>query len=76
VVINEGTCYVTLDSSFLSLPEGVSRDVAIYSIVNSLCELDTVSKVQIIVNKESDAALVENDAVSGTYTANYDLVLE
>nr|MCR5546776.1 GerMN domain-containing protein [Lachnospiraceae bacterium] len=47
VVINEGTCYVTLDSSFLSLPEGVSRDVAIYSIVNSLCELDTVSKVQI-----------------------------
>ncbi|MCR4673734.1 MAG: GerMN domain-containing protein [Lachnospiraceae bacterium] len=75
VVINEGTCYVTLDSGFLNLPEFESRDVAIYSIVNSLCELDTVSQVQIIVNNESEAGLMGTDEVSGTYSANYELVL-
>ena len=76
VVINEGICYVTLDTGILNLPEGESRDVAIYSLVNSLCELDTVSKVQIIVNSESDASLLGNDMVSGTYSANYDLVVK
>ena len=76
VIINEGTCYVTLDSAFLNLPEGESREVAIYSIVNSLCELDTVSKVQIMVNSDSDTSLVDNDMVSGTYTSNFDVVIE
>lgn len=76
VVINDGICYVTLDSGIFNLPEGETREVAVYSIVNSLCELDTVSKVQIIVNNENDAGLLGNDEVSGTYTANYDLVVE
>ena len=76
VVINDGICYVTLDSGIFNLPEGETREVAVYSIVNSLCELDTVSKVQIIVNNENDAGLLGNDEVSGTYTPNYDLVVE
>lgn len=74
VVINDGICYVTLDSGILNLPEGETREVAIYSIVNSLCELDTVSKVQIIVNSETDTGLLGIDVVSGTYSADYNLV--
>ena len=75
VVINENTCYVTMDSGFLNLPEGELREVAIYSIVNSLCELDSVTKVQIIVNNENETVPVETDRVSGIYDADKTLVL-
>ncbi len=74
VVINENTCYVTLDSGFLNLPEWESREVAIYSIVDTLCELDTISKVQLIVSTEKDVPLVGKDEVSGTYDPDYSLV--
>lgn len=74
VVINEGTCYVTLDSGFLVLPEWESRDVEIYAIVNTLCELDTIDKVQLIVSAEKDVSPVGKDEVSGTYTPDYEIV--
>lgn len=74
VVINDSTCYVTLDSGFLNLPEWESREVAIYSIVNTLCELETVSKVQLIVSTEKDVSLVSKDEVSGTYDPDYSFV--
>ena len=74
VVINEGTCYVTLDSGFLVLPEWESREVEIYAIVNTLCELDTIDKVQLIVSAEKDVAPVGKDEVSGTYTPEYEIV--
>ncbi len=48
----QGTmCYVNFNQKFLTnyLPEGVSGAMAIYSIVNSLTELNTISKVQILV---------------------------
>ena len=73
VVTSDGTCYLTLDSTFLNLPEGESRDVAIYSIVNSLCALDPIDRVQIIV--EGSGATVGADTVSGTYKRNDELVL-
>ncbi len=76
VVINENTCYVTLDSGFLNFPEGELREVAVYSIVNSLCELDSISKVQIIVNNEAEVIPVESDRVSGTYEADKTYVIE
>ena len=74
VVINDNTCYVTLDSGFLNLPEWESREVAIYSIVNTLCELNTISKVQLIVSTEKDVSLVSKDEVSGTYDPDYSLI--
>ena len=74
VVTSEGTCFLTLDSAFLNLPEGESRDVSIYSIVNSLCALDTVDRVQIIL--EGTATAVGGDAVSGTYKKNDEIVIQ
>ena len=73
VVTSDGTCYLTFDSAFLNLPVGESRDVAIYSIVNSLCELDSIDRVQIIV--EDGGASVGIDNVSGTYKRNEELIL-
>ena len=48
----DGICYVNLDSSFLTVVNNVSTEVAVYSIVNPLVELDNINKVQILVNGE------------------------
>ena len=74
VVTSDGTCYITLDSNFLNLPEGESRDVSIYAIVNSLCALDSVDRVQIIVESVG-TAVVTDDPVSGTYKRNEEIVV-
>ena len=43
---------MNLDASFLSVVNNVSTELSIYSIVNSLVELSTVNKVQILINGE------------------------
>lgn len=52
VITKDGICYVNLDSSFLTVVNNVSTDVAVYSIVNSLVELSNINKVQILINGE------------------------
>ena len=46
----DGVCYVDFDETFLSKPEGISDEVALYSVVNTLCELPGITKVRITVN--------------------------
>ena len=52
IVTRDYVCYVDLSEEFLSLPETVTPEVCIYSIVNSLCELD-IANVVFTVNGES-----------------------
>ena len=52
VTTKDGICYVNLDATFLKVKNNVSIQLAIYSIVNSLVELPTVNKVQILVDGE------------------------
>lgn len=54
VQIHETICYVNLNNQFLVsyLPEGITSSVAIYGIVNTLTELNHISKVQILVEGE------------------------
>lgn len=52
VTTKDGICYVNLDESFLTVPENVSMEAAVYSIVNSLAEQSNINKVQIMVNGE------------------------
>ena len=56
VMTKDGICYVNLDSSFLTVVNNVSTEVSIYSIVNSLVELNNVNKVQILINGEVPAS--------------------
>ena len=44
ILTKDGICYVNLDSSFLTVVNNVSTEVAVYSIVNSLVELDNINK--------------------------------
>lgn len=51
---NDGTCYVDLTKDFVAKHSGGETEeiLTVYSIVNSLCELDYVKKVQFLVGGE------------------------
>lgn len=53
VSVSENICYINFDGTFLSNVLEVNEYIPIYSIVNSLCELSTVNRVQITVNGSS-----------------------
>ena len=69
VMTKDGICYVNLDSNFLTVVNNVTMDVAIYSIVNSLTELQGVDRVQILVNGE-----IPDFFENSIYEKNLDLV--
>lgn len=50
----DGTCYVNLSTDFVTKHIGGEKEelLTIYSIVNSLCELDTIEKVQFLIEGE------------------------
>lgn len=52
--VKDNICYVNFDTTFLTQVYEVDTEVAIYSIVNSLCELSGIDKVQIIVDGKTD----------------------
>lgn len=69
VMTKDGICYVNLDDSFLTVVNNVSTDVSIYSIVNSLVELNNINKVQILINGETPSGFQSN-----TFERNLDIV--
>lgn len=72
VTTKDGICYVNLDGTFLTVPENVSMEAAVYSMVNSLVELSNINKVQILVNGEvpTTSSIFQNS----TFERNLDLV--
>ncbi len=70
IMTKDGICYVNLDASFLTVVNNVSTEVAIYSIVNSLVELNNINKVQILINGEVPASFS-----AATYERNLDCVI-
>lgn len=48
----EETCYVNLSRDFIKKKGSIAENIIIYSIVNSLTELDTVNKVQFLIEGE------------------------
>lgn len=74
VTVKDGTCYVNLDESFLRQVSGVSAEVTIYSITNSLVELSNVNKVQISINGETDVMFCESVSLNTIFERNLDIV--
>ena len=54
VSVVDGVCYVNLSDSFRNQNAEVNEEIVLYSIVNSLSELPSVSKVQISINGSTD----------------------
>ena len=68
VMTKDGICYVNLDESFLTAVNNVPTELSVYAIANSLVELSTVNKVQIMINGEVPAS------IKSSYDRNLDMV--
>lgn len=62
VSMSDNICYVNFDGHFTSGEPEAAEYIPIYAVVNSLTELQTVSKVQIAVN--GSANIMYRDAIS------------
>lgn len=73
VTTRDGVCYVNLDQAFLTEPYGVTSQVAIYSLVNSLTELTSVSAVQITIEGKTGKAFMDS-SLSSAFERNLSVV--
>lgn len=74
IYTKDTVCYVNLSAEFLNMINDVSKEVQIYSIVNSLAELSTVSKVHISIYGETNGSSVKNTNLDETLERNLDLI--
>lgn len=52
ISVKDGVCYVDLSGEFNNTLDTCMDSITIYSIVNSLCELPTINRVQFLINGE------------------------
>ena len=74
VSVSDSVCSINLDAAFLNNTLEVKEYIPIYSIVNSLSELSTVSRVQIRINGSQDAVFREQIPLSTVFVRNYDYI--
>lgn len=74
VTVKDGVCYVNLDRTFETQIYNVTADVAIYSLVNSLVELNNVNKVQISLEGETNLIYKESISLDKPLERNFDIV--
>lgn len=71
VVSSDDICYVNFGENFLDQePQPVSDEIMIYSIVNSLCRLTYINRVQILVNGEPADKLHTLTDISAPFSRN------
>ncbi len=75
VSVNETVCSINLDATFLNNTLEVKEYIPIYSIVNSLSELSTVSRVQIRINGSEDAVFRDLIPLNTVFVRNYDYIV-
>jgi germination protein M len=74
VSIKDGICYVNFDEGFLNQTYELTESVPVYSVVNSLLELPNISKVQIMINGETDITYREAIHFDTLFERNVDIV--
>lgn len=66
-LVKDNICYVNFDSTFLKQVYSVNAEIVIYSIVNSLCELSGIDRVQIFVDGSSEVLFREIIPLTNTF---------
>ena len=74
ISVNEkdGTCYLNFDASFLTDVLPISAYIILYSIVNSLCELPEIQRVQFMVEGDSNIIFKENISLANPFMQDLD----
>lgn len=76
VTVKDGVCYVNFDSTFQTQEYSATAEVTIYSLVNSLIELNNVNKVQISIDGDAKATYRETISLEKPLERNYELMEE
>ena len=74
VSVRDGVCYVDFDNGILERVGNVDPKIALYSLVNTICETADVNKVQISVGGSSEGYFMEKIALSTVFERNLDIV--
>ncbi len=74
VTVKDQICYVNLSEDFLKQVDGVSAETTIYSIVNSLIEINDINKVQISVEGETTGVYIGNMQLSTIFERNLEII--
>ncbi len=76
VTVKDGICYVNLSQEFLTKIRGVTDEVVIYSFVNSLTELPNISKVQFMIDGETEITFGDHIYLSAPFERNLEIIHE
>ncbi len=76
VSVRDGVCYVNFDEGFNSLVEGVTPEVMVYAIVNSVTESTSTGQVQITVDGETPQVFQASVEMGEPLTSNLDILEE
>ncbi|MDD6208535.1 MAG: GerMN domain-containing protein [Clostridiales bacterium] len=74
ISVKDEVCYVDLSSEFLNKNPGISNEVTVYSIVNSLAELSYISKVSFTIDGSATSDYRELKNFDKPFERNLDLV--
>lgn len=74
ISVKDGICYVDFNDEFYNTENPMRNDIIVYSVVNSLVELPTISKVQFLQNGEKKSFYRETMPFDGLFERNLDLI--
>ena len=75
VSVADGLCYIDLSNEFLTGNSPVGMNLTVYSIVNSLAELNSVRKVQILIDGNITEIIRDGVDLSQVFSRNLDIVV-
>ena len=75
-VSENGVCIVNFDAAVETAVAGVTENVTVYSVVNSLTELDNIKQVQILVNGETPHLSNTDMDLTKAISRNEDIINE
>ena len=74
IMIRDNVCYVDFSKEFMNVQAEVNSEIVIYSIVNTLCELSDVNKVQFTIDGEQREVYGDTKQFDQPFERNLDLV--
>ena len=76
VSFKDGICYVDFSKEFLEGRDGVSDDVIVYSVVNSLSDIGSVNKVQFWIDGKPVSSYRETVPIDLPMERKFDIIAE
>lgn len=74
VTVKDKICYVNLSKDFLNQQYSILPELTVYSLVNSLIELNGVNKVQISIDGDANAVFRDVISLSSPFERNLDIL--